>query len=453
MAENPPAIPIVQSANLSNPVKKVSSLAARGALWTFSGYGIQQILRFGNKMLLARILLPEIFGLSALVDVFILGLTFFSDIGINLSIIQNKRGDEPRFLDTAWTIQMLRGVGLFLVTALLAVPVSNFYGVEILRVVLPVAALSAVFNGLNSTQLATANRKLLMKELTLIELASYITGIIVMGVWAYLSPTIWAIVAGNLTTNFLRMVFSHTVLPGHRNRLAWDRGVWDEIYKFGRWVFVSTSLAFLAGQSDRLIIGKLMNATFLGIYSIAFMLASMVNQGIMQLGHKVFFPSYSRLVRENPEQLYGVLRKARMAMIILNALAVLTFLTFGRWMIPTLFGENFAAAAWMLQIIAIGTMVGVLSVTYDHVLIAKGQTQPVAVLFAIQFVIQTIGLILGARLAGELGIVIGVAAVGWLIYPFKAFWVSRQGLWQPEIDIPAICVAIATAIGASMFLL
>ncbi len=451
MAENSFA-PVANKPPLPGATEKLKRLAAKGAVWTFAGYGIQQVLRFANKIILARLLLPEIFGLSALVDVFILGLTFFSDIGINLSIIQNKRGEEPAFLDTAWTMQVIRGLGLFAVTAALAVPVSNFYEQPILAIVLPVAALSAVANGFNSTKLATANRNLQMRELTLLELSAYVAGLVVMISWAVVSPSIWAIVAGNLTTNFLRMILSHVVLKGHRNRLSWDRWVFDEIYHFGRWVFVSTSLAFLASQSDRLIIGKLMTPTFLGIYSIAFMLASMVNQGIMQLGHKVFFPSYSKLVRDNPSQLYGVLRQARAAMIALNACAVAVFLAFGRIFIPLLFGENFTDAGWMLQIIAIGTMVGVLSVTYDHVLIAKGQTQAVAVLFAVQFLLQSTGLILGAQLYGELGIVLGMATAGWLIYPFKAFWMSKQKLWQPEIDVPAIVLAICVALFAAFTL-
>lgn len=451
MAENSIRTSLGDS-SLPNPASKLKRLAAKGAVWTFAGYGTQQILRFANKIILARLLLPEIFGLSALVDVFILGLTFFSDIGINLSIIQNKRGEEPLFLDTAWTMQVIRGVGLFIVTLVLAYPVSQFYEQPIIAVVLPVAALSAVANGLNSTKLATANRNLQMRELTILELVAYVTGLIVMVTWAWLSPTIWAIVGGNLTTNVLRMVLSHAVLKGHNNWFAWDRGVFDEVFRFGRWVFVSTSLAFLASQSDRLIIGKLMTPTFLGIYSIAFMLASMVNQGIMQLGHKVFFPSYSKLYRENPDQLYGVLRQARMAMIALNTAAVIVFLSVGRWLIPLLFGENFADAGWMLQIIAVGTMVGVLSVTYDHVLIAKGQTQAVALLFALQFIIQFIGLVVGANLAGQYGIVIGMAAVGWVIYPFKAIWMSRQKLWQPELDLPAICLAICVAAFTAIYI-
>ena len=449
MAENTQFIPV---GTQSVTAIKLKQLAAKGAAWTFAGYGTQQILRFANKIILARLLLPEIFGLSALVDVFILGLTFFSDIGINLSIIQNKRGDDPTFLNTAWTMQVVRGIGLFLVTCLLAYPASQFYGESILAVVLPVAALSAVANGLNSTKLSTANRQLMMRELTLIELGSYITGLAVMITWAVIAPSIWAIVAGNLTTNFLRMVLSHVALPGHRVWFGWNREVFDDIFRFGRWIFVSTSLAFLASQSDRLIIGKLMTVEFLGIYSIAFMLASMVNQGIMQLGHKVFFPSYSKLVRDDPQQLYGVLRQARVAMVALNGMAVLVFLSLGRWLIPMLFGDNFASAGWMLQIIAVGTMVGVLSLTYDHVLIAKGQTKAVATLFAIQFVIQTIALITFANLWGEIGVVMAVAAVGWLIYPFKAFWMRRQKLWQPELDVPAIGVAISVAVIAAVWL-
>lgn len=432
---------------MPNPaVDKLKRLAAKGAVWTFAGYGTQQILRFVIKIILARLLLTSIFGLSAIVDTFILGLTFFSDIGINFSIIRNKRGEETIFLNTAWTMQIIRGVGLFLFTLLFAPLVSNYYGYPVLLYVLPIAGLAALANGFNSTNLATANRKLLMRPLTILELVVFVIGRIVMIVWALLSPSIWAIVAGNLTTHFLRAILSHIVLPGERNKLAWERQTFDEIYHFGRWIFVSSSLAFLAIQSDRLIIAKLMPLSFVGIYSIALILANMVNQGIMQIGHKVFFPSYSKLVRNDPDRLYGVLRQSRIAMITLNTLAALLFLSIGPWLIPTLFGENFAAAGWMLQIISVGTLLSVLSVTYDHVLIAKEQTKAVAALFALQFLIQATGLVIGANIAGEIGVVIAVAAAGWLIYPFKAFWMWKNQLWQPEVDLPAIALAITVAL-------
>lgn len=72
----------------------------------------QQLIRLGSNLILTRLLFPEAFGLMALVQTFMTGLAMFSDIGIGPSIIQNRRGEDPDFLNTAWTIQIGRGVML-----------------------------------------------------------------------------------------------------------------------------------------------------------------------------------------------------------------------------------------------------------------------------------------------------------------------------------------------------
>src|SRR6187551_2992594 len=92
-----------------------SQRAVRGGAFALTGHLIVQVLRMGGQIVLTRLVPQEAFGLMAIVHTFRAAVDLFSDIGIGPSIIQNPRGDEPRFLDTAWTLQLLRGTGLFLV--------------------------------------------------------------------------------------------------------------------------------------------------------------------------------------------------------------------------------------------------------------------------------------------------------------------------------------------------
>ena len=101
-------------------------LLARGSLWALLGYGGSQILRLAGNLVLWRLLYAEAFGLMAIVNVFMQGLAMFSDVGIGPSIIQNERGDDPDYLDTAWTIQALRGGALFVVAVIFADPGRAF---------------------------------------------------------------------------------------------------------------------------------------------------------------------------------------------------------------------------------------------------------------------------------------------------------------------------------------
>ncbi len=83
--------------------------AIGASVWVIIGYGSSQCLRLISNLILTRLLVPELFGLMALVNTFIIGLNLFSDVGIRPSIIRSERGEDPLFLNTAWTLQVIRG--------------------------------------------------------------------------------------------------------------------------------------------------------------------------------------------------------------------------------------------------------------------------------------------------------------------------------------------------------
>lgn len=111
----------------SEATPSLKSRAIRGSLWTLGGYGTSQLLRFASNLILTRLLFPEAFGLMSLVHIFLQGLEMFSDIGIAPNIIHSDRGDDPSFLNTAWTVQAIRGGGLWLLACAIAWPAARFY--------------------------------------------------------------------------------------------------------------------------------------------------------------------------------------------------------------------------------------------------------------------------------------------------------------------------------------
>src|SRR6266498_2298504 len=118
----------------------LGSKLARGSLWALLGHESGQLLRLAGNLVLWRLLYAEAFGLMAIVNVFMQGLAMFSDVGIGPSIIQHERGDEDRYLNTAWTIQVARGLCLFAVATVTAVPVARFYGQPELASLIPVVS-------------------------------------------------------------------------------------------------------------------------------------------------------------------------------------------------------------------------------------------------------------------------------------------------------------------------
>ncbi|MEI8312967.1 MAG: oligosaccharide flippase family protein, partial [Verrucomicrobiota bacterium] len=184
--------------------------ALAGSAWTLFGYGGAQVIRLGSNLILAHMLYPAAFGVMALVTVFMQGLQMFSEVGIGPSIIQNRRGDDPAFLDTAWTIQVLRGIGLWIFTCLLAWPTAAFFGqndplAKDLLYILPVIGLSSILGGFNSTAVFSLNRHLQVGKATLLELVPQLISVIAMIVWAWLAPSVWALVGGWLFYSIVRL--------------------------------------------------------------------------------------------------------------------------------------------------------------------------------------------------------------------------------------------------------
>jgi O-antigen/teichoic acid export membrane protein len=433
-------------------VKQSKSLMQRvikGSVWTLGGYATSQIVRLGNNFLLARLLFPKAFGLMALVYTFITALQMFSDIGINLSIIQNKRGDDPKFLNTAWTVQVIRGLVLWICACLIAFPAASFYKEPMLQSLLPVVGFTTVIDGLVSTKMATANRQLLLKRLTLLDLGTQITAMVVTVVGAWIANrmnapqnvAVWALVVGTFTSSIIRASLSHTVLEGVRNRFYWEKEAFNEIYRFGQWIFFSTVLTFFALQGNNLIVPGLLGVSFFGIFTQAQTLSRAANEVISVLGHRVLFASYSELARDRPERLHPVLRRSRIVLNGINLAACLFFIFLGKPLINFLYDSRYADAGWMLQILAVGTMVTVLGYTYMDVLMAQGRTYFMTLMLGIQVGIQFATIFGGYYLGGEFGAIVGIAATGWFLYPIQAFIFARLKLWQPEVDLPVIGIA------------
>ncbi|NJP11976.1 MAG: oligosaccharide flippase family protein [Leptolyngbyaceae cyanobacterium RU_5_1] len=429
-----------------------------GSIWTLGGHAVGQVIRLGSNLILTRLLFPEAFGLMALVYTVISGLEMLSDTGVGQSIIQSKQGDDPKFLNTAWTVQAIRGVILWLVACLLAWPAATFYNEPMLLQLLPVVGLNTLMMGLLSTKWAFANRHLSLKRLTAIELGTQVLGIVVMITCAGSAKllnlprdtAIWSLAIGALTSGLTKLILSHTYLPGQNNRFYWDQDALKEIQQFGRWIFVSTIMGFLVIQGNNLVIPKLLSIGFLGVYSVALNLSRITNEVVSMMGSRVLFPSYSELARDRPERLYPVLRRSRLVLNLFNLAVSLVFIFFGGAIVNFLYDDRYADAGWQLQLLSLGALVTLIGSSYTMVLLAQGRTLLMSIFIAILAGTQFAGMFAGYYFAGEHGVVMGIAASGWLAYPIQALCLAPISLWQPEVDLPLI--VLASGIGAYVLL-
>jgi len=428
----------------------LKKLAIKGAAWTFIGFGAAQALRFGSNLVLTRLLVPEMFGLMALVNTVMLGLRMFSDVGIGPSIVQDKRGNDPDFLNTAWTVQVARGFGIWACACILAWPVASFYGEPILFRILPISALTVLIEGFGSTSLFTGERQLDMSRLTIIEFIRQAASITAMITFASINPSVWALVAGGLCGSLVKMTISHLWNSDIRNRFRWDKEAAQSMMRFGRWIFVSTMLAFVIKYGDRLIMGKFLTTSDLGIYSIAAMLAGFTEQIFGRIAQKVLFPVYSKLNHLSFSELKPKIRKVRLAFMAAFLPPLWILVIFGSNIIDFLFDPRYQSAGWMLQVLSAGVIILISSVIGPFYM-AYGNSLLMMKLQAVQSVLLIISMLVGGQLFGTNGVIIGIAAQRVLFYPFQVGVYRHYSLWIPELDALGI-LGSACVIGLGFWL-
>jgi O-antigen/teichoic acid export membrane protein len=423
------------------------SRLVRGSVWALVGHGGGQALRLAGNLVLWRLLYAEAFGLMAIVNVFMQGLAMFSDVGIGPSIIQNERGEEQRYLNTAWTIQVARGLCLFAVASIAAVPVARFYGQPELASLIPVVGLGSILAGLNSTKLFTATRQIALGRLTLVDLLSQAAGLVVMVVWALASRSIWALVAGGVGGIFFRLILSHVLLPGPRNRLTWDKESAKALLLFGRWIFMSTLLTFLVMQSDRLIFGKLVSMSMLGVYSIATTWSTFPTQILAHVFQSVLFPMLSRLFNEGAD-VGEAYREMRAPWMIAAGWLTACLLSGGPTLIRFLYDDRALFAGSVLQILSIGTWFLSLEMSNGSALLAEGKPKWVAAGSAAKLVGIVVLIPAGMALRGFPGAVAGFAASEIFRYVVSLLGASRSRLRGYRQDLVAsVLIAATTASG------
>ncbi|MGB3536454.1 MAG: oligosaccharide flippase family protein [Microcoleaceae cyanobacterium] len=429
-------------AKLLKLIESVKKPATRAAILTTLAYGVSQGLRFVGNLILTRLLVPELFGLMALVNTFILGIQLFSDIGINPSIIRSKRWNDPVFLNTAWTLQALRSCWIWLGCILIAWPISNLYGDSRLIWLIPCVGLAALMEGFTSTSVPILNRNLEIGKLLKLELGTQFISLTVMIVWAFFNRSIWALVAGSLISNSIKVFWSHRLQSPATHRFTWDKDSRLEIISFGKWILISTMMSFLASQADRLILGKLVSLELLGVYAIAFTMADLPRQIIQKVNQKVMLPvlvKYIDLERQTLRE--KILQKRRF--VLVGLISIVVFLVcFGDVLITVLYDSRYEAATWMLPILAIGLWPLLLVISIDKVLYALGNPKYTTLGSFTKVIYMVTLLPLGYHYLGFLGAVIAIAFNDITVYAVVSYGLWREKLSCIQQDIVATLILI-----------
>lgn len=422
--------------------------AVKGTVYLVGYYGISLALRMVSSVVLTRLFSPEYFGLMTLLTTVLVGLTLFSHIGLGDSVIQSPRGDEPVFLNTAWTLQVLRGSGLWVITILLAWPVARFYHEPRMTALFPALGFGCVISGLASTSLLSLARHLGVGKSSMLELIGQFVQFVVTLIWALFDPSLWALVGGRLASELSRTVTSFFIMPELRPRFVLDKECVHSLLHFGKWILIGTALTFLATQSDRLILGKLISIEALGVYGIAFALSDMPRQIIGMFSSRVGYPFIARFAQQSRHEYRSIILKYRLPVLAVGGLGLVLVICTGDKLVLRLYDHRYHEAAWMVGVLAIGLWHTMLYSTLSPAILALSKAHYNAVANLVYCISLFTLIPFGFHLYGILGAVVAVAAGDLPVYFVVLYSAYRERVGTLLQDVLMTAAFVLTLAGA-----
>jgi O-antigen/teichoic acid export membrane protein len=422
----------------------------RSSAWTIGGNVAGQALRFANNLGLTYLIEPRLLGLMGTVHVFLSGLQLMSDFGVGPSLIQNPRGEERAFQDTAWTLHVVRGAMLWLVTLPLGPLLAWLYrgqeGAESLMWLVPMVGLVALIGGCHSTAIYMRNRRLDMRPLVLLDLGAQLAGCAVGLLWGWLSPSLWALVAGVLTHQIVYTTASWRLGP--HNRPRWERETLTAVVRFGRWIWFSTMLTWGAQQIDRLLLPALLRFDGLAVYQVAAMIAVIAPETVHLLGSRVLFPAMAELVRGRDSALSLRIMRMRRPIVLAAVAGLLVLAVAGDVFVHLVYPGAFRDAGWMLRLLAVAAIPQAVIASSWYGFFALGRSAVPMLLQLSRLLLKVLAMYCGWSCAGMHGVVVGIVAAEMLHYPIVAVALHRHGILQLRLDLPVLAgAAVVAALG------
>lgn len=345
--------------------------------WVTLTYLVQQLLRLVSNIILAWLLAPALLGTMLLINTLRTGGELLTDVGVGQSIVNNNRGGEPVFYNTAWTIQIIRGLVLFAIAMALTIPIARAYDNPELLALLPAVAPIFIITGLTSPARFLLQKRLEVRKLALFDLASAVFGTLVQIALALYTPTIWALVWGLLISTAVPAAASFFLIDWRTHRLCLETECVRAILHFGKWIFLASLVYFLAMNFDRLYFAEAVSFALLGIYGIARTFADTVTQLFQRMGNMLIFPKVAA-TEQRGFDLQRAIRPLRLATLLVAAAGLAFGVAVADLFIYLVYDERYHAAGLFLAILLVGSWFGILAAMADAMMLGVGRPSGVA---------------------------------------------------------------------------
>ncbi|HEV7565895.1 MAG TPA: oligosaccharide flippase family protein [Microbacteriaceae bacterium] len=372
----------------------------RGLTWSFINTVIGRLGSFLTGIVIARIVVPEDFGVYAVALVALSLLLSMNELGVSAAIVRHK-GPVNEIAPTVSTIAIGSSLVLFAIAWFAAEPFTEAMGVPAATGIVRLMSAAVIIDGIASVPVALLTRSFMQSKRMKIDLIAFAISTPVTIILAVLGQGAWSLAWGAIVGNVVTGVFSLLWAPA-RFLPGWNKQAVGELLRFGLPLAGASLLLLALLNADFVVVGRTLGTVQLGFYLLAFNLSTWPMSLVSNVVRRITTAAYARLDQRGDgangfrQSVFIVVSVGALVCVLLAAYAgeIVTFLYGVRW-------EEAALAVPALVVLSLGRML--VELTYDY-LVALGRTIGNAWLHGGWLVVLVPALIVGATLFGIQGV-------------------------------------------------
>jgi lipopolysaccharide exporter len=371
---------------------------ANGAAWMMGFKLLDKSIGLISTLILARVLTPADFGLVAMAMAVVAMLELMGAFGFESALIQRQNTDASHF-NTAWTFNVIFGVGIATMLLIMAIPAASFYREPRLELMLPALAIGALIGGFENIGTVIFRKEMDFGKEFKFLLAKRFTGFIVTITLALIFRSFWALIAGTVTGKLMSVFISYRL---HPYRPRFSLAARADLLHFSKWIFISNLIQFLHSRSTDFVLGRTVGSHGLGVYTIASEIAAMPSTELIAPLNRAVYPAYARLASDRDQLMVRFLEVFGIISLLAFPVAVgLYFLS--DLVVGLLLGDKWIEAIPIMQIAGLSGLLAALQGNLYLVIVAMGKPKANTLLSAALLMVSLPAIIYASYQFGVLG--------------------------------------------------
>lgn len=417
----------------------VQQRMARGIVWMVAARLADRGIGAVSTLILARLLLPEDFGLVAMATAIGGILDLLGAFNFDLALIQNRASNKTHY-DTVWTFNVFFGIFCGITLCFLAIPASRFYYDPRLEFVMYALAIPYVVGGFSNIGVVSFRKELRFRdEFKFILQRRVVTFATTVGCAIWMR-SYWALVAG-IVVGRMASVFISFKMSDYRPSLSLEAS--RELFNFSKWLFLNNSFYFLLHSGPNFVVGRIGGAKDLGTYTVAYEMSNLASTELAAPINRATFPGFASMK--------GV---QEIASSYLKLLGVITLLVLpvgigiaavAEPMVLALLGENWISAIPLMQLLAIYGAISATQTNNGVLWMVLGRPRDLTIITAVFLAILFSSLVIFLERLGLVGIAYSyllaqITAGGWALSHTRRLlnlsWSSLVVvIWRPVVGV------------------